>query len=423
MLLAMPGAFEPLRIRPFRRLLVSYLLNEVGDMVGLVALALLVYGETENAIATAGLFIALNVAPAFLSPLLTSRLDVVAVGRALPAIYALEAVVFVGLALLADSFVLVGVLALGLVDGTLAVTGRSLTRGAVGRLLQDPGQLRAGNGLLNVSFAIAGVGGAALGGLLTGELGASTALLIDAASFAVIAVILALTSGLPAPAKAAETTRRRLIAATRYIAGHKTIRMLVGGEALALLFFTLVVPIEVVYARETLETTETGFGVLLAAWSAGMLVGSLVFVVAKRRSLVSLVAASTALIGIAYLGMAGSRSLALACAFSVVGGTGNGFQWVSVITAIQQQTPAHLHSRVLGVLESLNRGVPALGFLIGGALTALFSPPVAFVVAGVGVLLLAVASATVSAPHLREPPEEMPDRVVPAAPERVGGPA
>jgi MFS family permease len=419
-----PGAFEPLRIRPFRRLLVSYLLNEVGDMVGLVALALLVYGETGNAVATAGLFIALNVAPAFLSPLLTSRVDLLPVGRALPAIYALEAVVFVGLALFADSFVLVGVLALGLVDGTLAVTGRSLTRGAVGRLLQDPGQLRAGNGLLNVSFAVAGVGGAALGGVLTGELGASTALLIDAGSFAVIAMILSVTSGLPAPAKAVETTRRRFTAAVRYISGHPTIRMLVGGEALALLFFTLVVPVEVVYARETLDTTETGFGALLSAWSAGMLIGSLVFVAAKRRSLVFLVAASTGLIGIAYLGMSASRSLALACAFSVVGGTGNGFQWVSVITAIQQQTPPHLHTRVVGVLESLNRGVPAVGFLIGGALTALFSPPVAFIVAGVGVLLLAAAAATVSAPRLREPPLEMPEEpVVPAAPDRVGGPA
>ena len=294
----MRGVLEPVRIRPFRRLLISYLVNEVGDMVGLVALALLVYGETDSAMATAGLFIALNVAPAFLSPLLTARLDLAPVRRVLPAIYVAEALVFVGLAAFADSFLLVGVLALGLVDGTLAVTGRSLTRGAVGRLLSDPELLRAGNGLLNVSFAVAGVGGAALGGVLTGELGASTALLIDAASFLVIAVILAVTRGLPAPARTAEPARRRFRAALGYVRHHPTVRLLVGGEALALLFFTLVVPIEVVYARDTLETSEAGFGALLSAWSAGMVVGSLVFVATKRRSLVFLVATSTGLIGL-----------------------------------------------------------------------------------------------------------------------------
>ena len=392
-------------------------------MVGLVALALLVYGETDSALATAGLFIALNVAPAFLSPLLTARLDLSPVRRVLPAIYFAEAVVFVGLAAFADSFLLIGVLALGLVDGTLAVTGRSLTRGAVGRLLQDPELLRAGNGLLNVSFAVAGVGGAALGGLLTGEFGASTALLIDAASFLVIAGILLVTRGLPAPGRAEqEPARRRFRAALGYVRRHPTVRLLVGGEALALLFFTLVVPIEVVYARDTLDASETGFGLLLSAWSAGMVLGSLVFVATKRRSLVFLVATSTGLVGIAYLGMSVSRSLALACAFSVLGGIGNGFHWVSVVTAIQQETPIGLHARVVGMLESINRGVPAAGFLIGGALTALFSPPVAFVVAGVGVCLLAVAAATVAAPRLRAPAPEPAEATLPAPPERVGGP-
>jgi MFS family permease len=292
----------------------------------------------------------------------------------------------------------------------------------VGRILQDPDLLRAGNGLLNVSFAIAGVGGAALGGVLTGQFGASTALLIDAASFLTIAVIVSVTRGLPEAVPAVETTRRRFRAALRYVNDHPTVRMLVGGEALALLFFTLVVPMEVVYARETLETTETGFGVLLASWSAGMVLGSLVFVGTKGRSLVYLIATSTGLIGAAYLGMSVSRSLALACAFSVLGGIGNGFQWVSVVTAVQQETPAHLHTRVMGVLESLNRGVPAVGFLIGGALTALFSPPAAFVVAGVGVCMLAAAAATLGAPRLRAPADPPIEPTLTPPPERVGGP-
>ena len=62
------------------------------------------------------------------------------------------------------NFLLALVLALALVDGTLAITGRGLTRGAVAAVLQPAGLLREGNAMMNVGFAIASVGGAALAG-------------------------------------------------------------------------------------------------------------------------------------------------------------------------------------------------------------------------------------------------------------------
>jgi MFS family permease len=249
------------------------------------------------------------------------------------------------------------------------------------------------------------VGGAVLGGVLTGSLGASSALLVDAASFFGIAVILAFTSGLPDSAPVAGRVSQRLREGLTHIRRNAKLRSLVFGEALALLFFTLVVPIEVVYARETLDSTAAGFGALLSAWSAGMVLGSLVFVGARRWPLHILVVTSTAIIGISYLGMGAVDSLLAACAFSVLGGVGNGIQWISVITAIQTDTPADLQARVMNVLESLNRGMPAVGFLLGGVLTALFSAPVAFFVAGAGVLVLATVAATLPALSVTPPPQ------------------
>ena len=77
----------------------------------------------------------------------------------------LEAVVFAALGLLAEGeLILPLVLALGLLDGTLAITGRGLTRGAVAAVLQPAGLLREGNALMNIGFALASVGGAALAG-------------------------------------------------------------------------------------------------------------------------------------------------------------------------------------------------------------------------------------------------------------------
>ena len=72
----------------FGRLLFSYTTNSIGDYVGLVALALLVYGETEDPLATTALFIAAQFLPAFVAPMLTAKVDQRSLRRVLPTIYA-----------------------------------------------------------------------------------------------------------------------------------------------------------------------------------------------------------------------------------------------------------------------------------------------------------------------------------------------
>jgi len=379
---------HPLRTPPFGRLLASYTLNSIGDYVGLVALALLVYEETRDPLATAALFIAMQFLPAFAAPPLTAHLDQLAPRAVLPALYLGEAAIFAVLALVAHSFSLAAVLVLALIDGMLMLTARGLTRGVVNGVLQPGGLLREGNGLLNVGFAVSSVGGAALGGVLVGSFGASTALAVDAASFAIIAAVLATCRHLPSAHAERQPFLERVRAGFDHVRTHRLTRLLVGGEALALVFFTLIVPIEVVYAEETLRTDEAGYGLLLSAWGAGVVLGSLVFLAVRRWSAFALILLSTSAIGVAYLGMSVSRTLPLACAFSVLGGLGNGVQWVSVMTALQEATPQDLQARVTGLLESVASAMTGVGFLLGGVITALTSPPTAFAISGLGVMLV-----------------------------------
>jgi MFS family permease len=383
------GRFAPLAVRPFGRLLASYTLNELGDAVGIVALAVLVYNSTEAVAPTAAFFIAAKFLPALVAPVLTARLDQIHLRRSLPGLYVLEAIVFTALAVIADgNFVLPLVLALGLIDGALAITGRSLTRGAVAAVLQPSGLLREGNALLNIGFAVSSVGGAALAGLLIAEWGVATALYVDATSFLVIAIILAFTRGLPEVSMERQPWRERFGAGMRFASGNPMVRLLLFGQALALIMFTLVVPIEVIYAKESLDTSDAGFGILLASWGAGIVIGSLVYLLVKQRQPLALIVVSTALIGVAYLGLATANTLLVACLISVVGGAGNGVQWIAVITALQEMTPADYQARIVGLLESLGAAMPGIGYLIGGALVALGSPRTAYAVAGAGVLLL-----------------------------------
>jgi MFS family permease len=384
----------------------------------------LVYGETHDPLATTALFVAAQFLPAFAAPAVTARVDQLALRRVLPGIYAGEAIAFVLLALLADSFSLVPVLVLALIDGVLMLTARGLSRGAVNAVLQPTGRLREGNGLLNVGFAIASIGGAALGGLLVEAFSVSTALLVDAASFAVVAVVLATARAMPAANGGREPFMTRIREGLRYARTDRVARLLLGGQAIAIVLFTLIVPIEIVYAEETLKTDEAGYGILLSSWGAGIVLGSLVFIAVRKRSAAVLILSSTLAIGGGYLGMAVARELWLACAFSVVGGLGNGIQWVSVMTALQESTPQDLQARVTGLLESIASAMTGVGFLIGGIITAVSSPPTAFAISGVGVVVLVVVGAGLRlVPEAPRPPGEQSSAVAwRASPAERGSP-
>lgn len=385
--------FAPLGVRPFGRLLTSYTVNELGDSIGIVALAVLVYDRTQDVASLAAFFIAAKFLPALLAPALTARLDQLALRRSLPVIYMLEAAVFAVLAMLADDqFVLGGVLVLGLIDGTLAITGRGLTRGAVATVLQPADLLREGNALMNVGFALASVGGAALAGLLIAEFGVGTALYGDAATFLFIAALLAATRELPAVEVDRQPFGARLRAGLRYAREEAPVRTLLAGQALALVLFTLIVPIEVIYAKESLRTTSAGYGILLAAWGAGIVVGSLIYLRVKRHPPWLLALSSTLAIAVAYLGLSVAGTLTVACLISVVGGAGNGIQWIAVMTALQEQTPPDYQARITGLMESLGAAMPGVGYLLGGAIVAAWSPRTAYAVAGAGLLVLVVAA-------------------------------
>jgi hypothetical protein len=197
---------------------------------------------------------------------------------------------------------------------------------------------------MNVGFAVASVGGAAIGGLLVSEVGVGTALLADAASFLAIAAVIGSTRGLPPAEVEPEHWLARLRDGMRFVRAERLVRILLVGQAVALILFTLIIPIEVVYAKASLETTSTGYGILLAAWGAGIVIGSAIYVLVKSRSAFSLIIVSSTAIALSSLGRAGAQSLLMACLLSVLGGMGNGIQWIAVMTALQEATPLNLQA-------------------------------------------------------------------------------
>jgi MFS family permease len=387
-----PRLRDPLRRPLFRRLATTYAVNELGDWMGIVALSVLVFDRTDSAFATTALFIGTRFVPALLAPLLVARVEQPPPRYALPAIYCGEAAAFGALALLADDFSLALVVIVAAFDGALALSGRAVTRAVVARVLEPAGELRAGNAVLNVAFTGGAAVGPGIAGLLVAGVGVQTALLLDAASFYAIAWILFRAGPMPEVEPEEGATRERLRAGLAYIRGRPILRRLLTAQAAAFVFFAAVLPVEVIYAKQTLGAGDSGYGLLLASWGVGMTLGGVLFALARRASLAYLLLFSTLSVGAGYLGMAAAPTLAIACAAAVLGGAGNGAQWVAVVSAVQEGTAQRMQARVLGVLESIGAAMPGVGFVLGGLVAATLDPRVTFLVAGLGVIaIVAVA--------------------------------
>jgi len=391
---AQSGLRDPLRRPAFRRLALSYALNELGDWLGIIALSVLVFEQTGSAMATAALFLGTGFLPALLTPITVARLERPPARFVLPTIYAVEAGAFGALALLASHFSLAAVVAVATVDGALALTARTLTRAVSAAMLESEGELRAGNAILNVAFTGGAALGPAIAGVVVAALDVQSALLLNALSFYLIACILLTARPLPQPEPEGEAgLGERVRAGLGYIRRNPYLRRLISAQTAAIVFFSAVVPIEVIYAKETLGAGDTGYGLMLGSWGAGMLVGSVVFATLRRAPLPALLLFSSLAIGAGYLGMAAAPTLAVACVASAAGGAGNGVQWVAVVSAVQELTTTTMQARVMGTLESTTSAAPGLGYVLGGAIASTWSPRATFLVAGAGVMAIVLASA------------------------------
>ena len=371
------------------------MVNELGNWLGEIALAILVFDQTGSPLATAALFLGMQFLPAFTGPPLVARLEAIGPRPSLTALYAAEAAVFACLGLLADNFVLAAVVVLAAIDGSLASAARSLTRASAGEMLARRGMLREGNALLNMGFTASAAAGPAIAGLVVAGAGSQAALFTDAASF------------LDRRPRSRHGAGRCLGSSSRPRAGSSacatafatcaagsSCRRLLYAQGAAFLFFALVLPIEVLFVKQTLDAGDSGYGALLASWGTGMVAGSLLFA-AVRRALAAH-APDRKHAGRRRSPISAPRSLRpcsspASCRSSAVPATASS-GWRS-ISAVQELTSSAYQARVIAMLESLASAMPGLGFVIGGGVAALLSPRASYAVAGIGVICVLAVGA------------------------------
>lgn len=388
----------------------AYTLNEVAATVASLALTVVIYDRTGSALGSAAYFLCAMFGPSLVSPALTARLDQRPSRLVLVSLYGLEALVFAVVAWSVGQLGIAVLLTVALIDGIFAVTARALARAVTVGVIGRADLLREGNALTNASFSVCFMLAPALGGVAVALGGPRTALLASAAVFALIALMLAFTAGLPTAAgEHTATSEGRLRRAVRYARVHPLIRTLMLLQAAMMLAATVAIPVEIVLADRTLGGGAGGYGALLSGWGAGAVVGSLIYTRWRATTERKLLAFGIGCLGAGFTVLAVAPVLAVAVIGAGCAGVGNGIAIVAARTALQEAVPAGSMALMMSLNEVIYQAVPGLGILVGGALAAAAGPRAALATAGVSSLVVAFAAWRTLGP------EVLPDR---RAPER-----
>lgn len=366
----------------FRRIISVYVGDQIIDWASMVALMLLVYRETESALATALLLVTKNLLPAMVVPVVSRRCDRLPVRHTATAAMLVCACALAGLA----AAPLVALWPLVVVFEIGALLARSSVRGALPLVLAGD-TLRVGNGLVNTTSALLAASGPAIAAAGVVAFGPHTILLV-AAAVAVITALLATglpgvrPHDLPDEAETSSSSTRRL-----QITGRAGVALALGAAAVVCVF-SMDEPVLVAFVSEALGQGEREYGLLVSAWGLGLLAGSAGYLRVRHIDPARLALTGCLALSGGYLALGIATTLTAAAAAATVCGIANGVTFTAFVNVVQEAVPPARQARAASWIEAIGAGGAGIGFLAGGALASLASPRLPFLVGGVlGVLL------------------------------------
>ncbi len=266
-------------------------------------------------------------------------------------------------------------------------------------------RLERANGVFHSLENAAGLVGPLLAGLLVAWLGASEVLWLDAATFAVSAIVIATAVPVPTrdePLEGEEPGRywADVAAGWRFLGRDRLLRaMTLTAVFLNLLGTPLFVVVLPVYAKETLGSAAA-LGLLLAAFGGGMLAGSALFgAVGDRLPRRAVLIGGLLLTALPLWVLATMPRLPVAVAALVVAGLGSGPVNPLVFTVMAERVPADLRGRVFGTILGSALAAAPLGMAGAGLLLEALGLRATLAIVAAG--FLATAASTLFIPAFR----------------------
>jgi MFS family permease len=370
-----------------------------GDGLAMIALANRVYQGSHASWAVAAVFLAITVPITALAPLAGLLLDRLPPRPVLVTAAAAEAVVALAITQVAG---VPPVLALAVGFGVCAAVLQPGLGAIVPQLAGPMGVTRA-NGYLQAATW----GGFTLGPLLAGALTAAGGTGLALAGVAVVYVLGAIGLwALPLAGRGGPGGRAagpgepggflsQLSAGVRFLRADRDAGLLVLVVGVMVAFANMAVVAEVAFAESVLRAGPTGYTVLVAAWTAGMLIGTLLGGRLPGRRLAAATLAGTFATGVG-VALAGTAAvLWQAAAAYAFGGLANGMEVVATRSFLNHRAPEHVAGRVFAVYSGVLFGSASIGMAAAGGLLSSLNPRLVLFIAGGGGLMAAAAGGLV----------------------------
>lgn len=373
--------WKALRHKGFARLFYASLISEIGSKIHRIALLVLVYTLTEEALWVSLVLAVQLVATVGMGPLISAWSDTQERRRLLVAADLLRA----PLVLLIP---LVGLHSLGVLLGlvfaieVLRNVHHPVSSAAIPELLPEE-EIDSANGLIMFAQRFAEVAFVGLAGVLVATVGARPAFWIDALTYVASGLMLL---GLPrlAPSRADHADYwSRVREGISYLYEHQTIRRTVGTLFTAAMFGSVEGVLGVVLAVSVLKVGSAGFGVMEATLALGAVLGT--FLVPQLTSRIT--RERLFLLGLFIFGFV-EASIGVFPIFTwvlvayLVSGVLNMAFIVPARSILQLNTPAHLRTRTFAAFGAVMNTAVLIGTVLGGAMEKPLGASLVFVFAG-----------------------------------------
>lgn len=373
----------------FARFWVAKLGSLLGDHMTFIALPWFVFQVTGSGTVTAGVLLCLQL-PALVTAIVAGSLVDRFQPRPILIIDNALRTLIVGLIPLLywfDRLQLWQIFVLALLAGMLQPATAVGERALLPELVVDE-DLEAANMLWSFSQNLSVVLGPAVAGILVAALGGPFVLLLDAASFALLAVV---ATTLPEIQRTPTTTVQPLAErlGLRQLWDLKVVRL---TTLLSLVFFFSYGPLEAalpIYSVTVLQTDARGYGLLWSALGVGALVGTMSSTALGQRLRVGIALPLIALLwGACLLPLIFTQQLWLACVLLGLGGLMWGPYTPLETTLLQRSVPKEQLGRVFGARSALLTSGAPLGLAIGGALLAFVPATILILLSGLACVLV-----------------------------------
>lgn len=382
----------------------AYGVSAFGDTLAVVALMLWFQERPDGSFAVSALVLLGLLPSVILGPVMAPLLDRFETSRVLVVALLLRCLIGVVLAYTSEVPWILVLVAAGNIVSAVDSPAMMLLVPATLRPGANPA---VGYARMDAFRSVGSLAGPASAGLLVGVIGTEGVLLLDAASFGILALVILGLRVRRQPADASASAKpswfRQVAAGPAALRRSPTVATAALALAAAIVFTSLITVAEVEYIRGTLHAPVAVYGALVTVQSAGRLISAALIAprVPPRLQPASL-AVGSGLMGAALLAVGLIPSLAVAFAGLFVVGLANALQSIAIRAIVVTAVDDSERGRAFAAVMALNNGSTILGTAAAGPLIAACGAAVTLTISGAGTLMAALPALRYVRPPMKQ---------------------